>query len=137
MNLPEELIRNPEILQLFKTYGYEKTPEEKFVNRYKMTYRTLHRLRKELKNYSGKQTFKTLVIHDQKLGEQCVVKNINRIFVSKIIFFLKLIKSVCVVLQVKISQSNQSHIFFYQICLALKRAVLREKIIQFPWRTSQ
>jgi hypothetical protein len=64
MNLPEELIRNPEILQLFKTYGYEKTPEEKFVNRYKMTYRTLHRLRKELKNYSGKQTFKTLVIRD-------------------------------------------------------------------------
>ena len=27
MNLPEELIRNPERLQLFKTYGYEKTPD--------------------------------------------------------------------------------------------------------------
>jgi hypothetical protein len=27
MNLPEELIRNPERLQLFKTYGYEKNPD--------------------------------------------------------------------------------------------------------------
>jgi hypothetical protein len=59
INLPEDLIRNPEQLQLFKTHVYEKHRTRRKNHPKK---KNIRRSREGLENYSGKLTFKRLDI---------------------------------------------------------------------------
>ena len=59
INLPEELIRDPERLQLFKTYGCEKTPDRgKGRKSVQKDSPEPPRPRKDQSDYSGRLTFK-------------------------------------------------------------------------------
>ena len=63
LNLPEELIRNPERLKLLETYGYEKTPGRgKGRKSVQKDQSLLPRARKDLSDYSVRLTFKKALV---------------------------------------------------------------------------